>query len=96
MGHVRCSVRVYSHFTERDVVARNQPFVPVLLFFPWGCATASADNNQAAQKQATPALASQKQALVSNSAAPLKSVNLFVEETSISFAYPNESLGRAL
>ena len=73
-------------------MARNQPFVPVLLFIS-GCGTVTADNDQAAQEQATPALASQKQLLVFNSV-PSESVNLFVAETSISSAYPNESLGR--
>ena len=84
------------HFTERDVVARNQPFVPVLLFFVPGCGTVTADNGLAAEEQSTPALASQKHTVVLNSAAPPESVNFFVEATSISSAYTSESLGRAL
>jgi len=77
-------------------VARNQPFVPVLLFFIAGCGTVTADNDRAAEQQAKPALASQKPALVSSSAALPESVNLFVAETSISSVHPSESLGRAL
>ena len=77
-------------------MARNQLFMPVLLFFVAGCGTVTADNDRAAEEQAMPALASQKQPLVFNSAALPESVNLFVAETSISSAYPNESLGRAL
>jgi hypothetical protein len=70
--------------------------MPVLLFFVAGCGTVTADNDRSAEEQAMPALASQKQLLVFNSAALPESVNLFVAETSISSAYPNESLGRAL
>jgi hypothetical protein len=68
--------------------------MPVLLFFIAGCGTITADNDRAAEEQATPALASQKNSVVLNAAAPSETVNLFVAETSISSAYPNESLGR--
>ena len=70
-------------------MARNQPFVPVLLFLIWRCGTVTADNDPAAE-QASPALASQKHAVVLKSAAPPESVNFLVEQTSISFAYPDE------
>jgi hypothetical protein len=93
IGHITCSLRICSHFTEKDAVAKNQPFVPVRLFFISGSGTVTADNDRAAQEQATPALASQKRLLAFNSAVPSKSVNLFVAETSISSAYPNETRG---
>jgi hypothetical protein len=70
--------------------------MPVLLFFIAGCGTITADNDRAAEEQATPTVASQKHSVVLNAAAPSETVNLFVAETSISSAYPNESLGRAL
>src|SRR5262245_59303502 len=93
MGHVSCSVRICSPFSERDVVARDQPFVPVLLFLIWGYGTVTADNDRAVEQPAKPALASQKDTIVFNSAAPPESVNLFGAETSISSARPNQSSG---
>ena len=77
-------------------MARNQPFVPVLVFFVPGCGTVTADNDLAAEEQPTPALASQKHAVVFNSPALPESVNFFVEATSISSSYKRESLGSAL
>ena len=77
---------------QENVVARNQPFVPVLLLLIWGCGTVTAYNDPTAEEQASPALASQKHT-VFNSAAPPESVNFFVEATSISSAYTSKSLG---
>jgi hypothetical protein len=50
-------------------MARNQPFVPVLLLIS-ECGTVTADHDQAVKHQATPDLASQKQTVVFNSATP--------------------------
>jgi hypothetical protein len=61
-----------------------------------GCGTVSADNDPAAEEQGSSSRASQKHTAVFNFAAPPGSVNFFVEATSISSVYPNESLGRAL
>jgi hypothetical protein len=85
-----------SHFIERDVVATNQPFVPVLAFLIWGCGTVAADNDPAAEEQGSPALASQKHTIVFNFASLPESANFFVESTSIRSAYTSASLGRAL
>jgi hypothetical protein len=76
-------------------MARKQPFVPVLLFLIWGCGTVTADNDPAAEEQASPALACQKHTIVFNFAALPESVNFFVESTSIRSAYTSESWGRA-
>ena len=70
--------------------------MPVLLFFVAGCGTVTADNDRAAEEQATPALAFQKHTILVSSAAPPESVNLFVAETSISSVYYKRKLGEAL
>jgi hypothetical protein len=51
IGYIACSLRIYSQFTERDVVTKNPPFVPVLLFSSH-CGTVTADSDQAAKRQA--------------------------------------------
>src|SRR5262245_63451721 len=83
MGHVSCSVRICSPFTERDVVARNQPFVPVFLFLIWGYGTLTADNDRAAQQPAKPALASQKTPS-SSTLLPLQNPLTFSEQKRLS------------
>jgi hypothetical protein len=76
-------------------MARNQPFVPVLLFLILGCGTVTPDNDPAPAEQATPARAAQKHLVVFNSTvpAPKESVNFFVAVTSIRSAYTSECLG---
>jgi hypothetical protein len=55
IGYITCSLRIYFQFTKRDVVTRNSPFVPVLLFISH-CSTTTSDNDQAVKRQAHPAL----------------------------------------
>jgi hypothetical protein len=70
-------------FTERDAVARNHPFVPVLLSIS-GCGTVSARSDQALMRQAPS----------SSTPAPLQTSLTFWWLKRLSVCYPNENLRR--
>jgi hypothetical protein len=73
---------------------KKTAFRASFLFIPH-CGTITADIDQAAKRQAKPALASRKHALGFNYGIPSDFVNFLVAETSISSVYPNENSGRA-
>jgi hypothetical protein len=79
-------------FTERDAVARNYPFVPVLLSIS-GCGTVSARSDQALMRHAQPALTSQDTPS-SSTPAPLQTSLTFWWLKRLLVCYPNGNLRR--